>query len=95
MQACRLARAIVVTLTPFAVGALAPAQTILEEVVVSAQKREQNIQDVGIAIAAFTGDQLLAKLRATCAIETRTRSTIGEDPCADSTRSCVARVIAT
>ncbi len=60
MQACRLARAIVVTLTPFAVGALAPAQTILEEVVVSAQKREQNIQDVGIAIAAFTGDQLKA-----------------------------------
>jgi iron complex outermembrane receptor protein len=60
MQACRLARAIVVTLTPFTVGALAQAQTILEEVVVSAQKREQNIQDVGIAIAAFTGDQLKA-----------------------------------
>ena len=60
MQACRLTRAIVVTLTPFAVGALAQAQTILEEVVVSAQKREQNIQDVGISIAAFTGDQLKA-----------------------------------
>jgi iron complex outermembrane receptor protein len=33
---------------------------ILEEVVVTAQKREQNLQDVGIAITAFTGDQLTA-----------------------------------
>ena len=31
---------------------------VLEEVVVTAQKREQSIQDVGIAITAFTGDQL-------------------------------------
>jgi len=31
---------------------------VLEEVVVTAQKREQNIQDVGIAITAFTGDQV-------------------------------------
>ncbi|MDG2115526.1 MAG: TonB-dependent receptor [Porticoccaceae bacterium] len=31
---------------------------ILEEVVVTAQKREQNMQDVGIAITAFSGDQL-------------------------------------
>jgi iron complex outermembrane receptor protein len=36
------------------------AQGILEEVTVSAQKREQNIQDVGISISAFTGDQLEA-----------------------------------
>ena len=35
-------------------------QTILDEVVVSAQKREQNIQDVGISIAAFTGEQIEA-----------------------------------
>jgi len=33
---------------------------VLEEVVVSAQKREQNIQDVGISMSAFTGDQLKA-----------------------------------
>lgn len=33
---------------------------VLEEVVVTAQKREQNIQDVGIAVTAFTGDQLSA-----------------------------------
>ena len=31
---------------------------VMEEVVVTAQKREQNIQDVGIAITAYTGDQL-------------------------------------
>ncbi len=31
---------------------------VLEEVVVTAQKREQNIQDIGIAITAFTGEQL-------------------------------------
>ena len=33
---------------------------VLEEVIVTAQKREQSIQDVGIAITAFTGDQLHA-----------------------------------
>ncbi len=31
---------------------------VLEEVTVTAQKREESIQDVGIAISAFTGDQL-------------------------------------
>ena len=36
------------------------AQNVLEEIVVTAQKREQNIQDVGIAITAFTGDQMKA-----------------------------------
>ena len=34
------------------------ATQVLEEVVVTAQKREQNIQDVGIAITAFSGEQL-------------------------------------
>ena len=33
---------------------------ILEEVVVTAQKRSQNQQDVGIAITAFTGEQMRA-----------------------------------
>ena len=33
---------------------------VLEEIVVTAQKREQNNQDVGIAITAMTGDQLEA-----------------------------------
>ena len=34
------------------------ATQVLEEVVVTAQKREQNIQDVGIAVTAFSGEQL-------------------------------------
>ena len=34
------------------------AQEALEEVVVSANKREQNLQDVGISVSAFSGDQL-------------------------------------
>jgi iron complex outermembrane receptor protein len=40
-----------------AAAATAPA-AVLEEIVVTAQKREQNVQDVGIAITAFTGEQL-------------------------------------
>ncbi len=32
--------------------------SVLEEVVVTAQKREQSLQDVGIAVSAFTGDQM-------------------------------------
>ena len=38
----------------------ASAQSVLEEVVVVAQKREQNVQDVPIAITAFTGEQMNA-----------------------------------
>ena len=34
------------------------SQTVLEETVVTAQKRSQNLNDVGIAINAFTGAQL-------------------------------------
>ena len=34
------------------------AQGVLEEVIVTAQKREQSSQDVGIAITSFTGDQM-------------------------------------
>ena len=42
-------------------AALAPAglqASVLEEVIVTATKREQSSQDVGIAITAFTGDQM-------------------------------------
>ncbi|MEX2489435.1 MAG: TonB-dependent receptor [Pseudomonadales bacterium] len=31
---------------------------VMEEVVVTAQKREQNLQDVGISVTAFSGDQI-------------------------------------
>ncbi|HZD53497.1 MAG TPA: TonB-dependent receptor [Woeseiaceae bacterium] len=44
----------------FCVCAPGWAQTVLDEVVVTAQKREQAAQDVGIAITAFTGSQLKA-----------------------------------
>lgn len=36
------------------------ADSLLEEIVVTAQKREQNLQDVPIAITAFTGAQMTA-----------------------------------
>lgn len=34
---------------------------LIEEVVVTAQKREENLQDVPISVAAFTGDELEAR----------------------------------
>jgi len=43
----------------FALPSLSSAQ-VLEEIKVTAQKREQDIQDVGIVITAFTGDQMNA-----------------------------------
>ena len=39
---------------------LSLAQSMLEEIVVTAQKREQNLQDVPIAISAFSGEQMNA-----------------------------------
>jgi len=52
-------------ISPYVIGMLflsvtfpIAAQGVLEEIIVTAQKREQNIQDVGIAINAFTGDQM-------------------------------------
>jgi len=41
-------------------AAPAAAQSLLEEVVVTAQKREQNVQDVGISINVFTGAEIRA-----------------------------------
>jgi len=43
------------------VGESARAQGVLDEIVVTAQKREQNLQDVGLAISALTGETLEAK----------------------------------
>ncbi|MEM1153380.1 MAG: TonB-dependent receptor, partial [Pseudomonadota bacterium] len=39
-------------------GAVVAQPAMLEEVIVMAQKREQSLQDVGIAITAFSGEQL-------------------------------------
>ena len=36
------------------------ASSLIEEVVVTAQKREQNLQDVSISVSAFSGDQIEA-----------------------------------
>ena len=44
-------------LMAFVFAGLVNAQ-VLEEIIVTAQKREQNIQDVGIAITAFSGEQM-------------------------------------
>ena len=33
---------------------------VLEEVLVTAQKREENLQDVGLSVSALSGDQLQA-----------------------------------
>ena len=38
--------------------ALPVQASVIEEIVVTAQKREQNVQDVGIAISALTGEQM-------------------------------------
>ncbi|MFK7956350.1 MAG: TonB-dependent receptor [Lysobacterales bacterium] len=37
-----------------------PAQAQIEEILVTAQKREQGVNDIGITVNAFTGDQLQA-----------------------------------
>lgn len=47
------------------VGAMAfapvvSAQVMLEEIIVTAQKRSQNLQDVGVSVTAFSGRQLAA-----------------------------------
>ncbi len=51
--------ALAVGLSPF-IGGFANADVLLEEVMVTAQKREQSLKDVGVAITAFTGDQMKA-----------------------------------
>jgi iron complex outermembrane receptor protein len=44
-------------LTSFVVSGMAGAAT-LEEVIVTAQKREQNLQDVGVSVTAFSADHI-------------------------------------
>ena len=47
----------VILVTTLLSGINAYAQT-LEEIIVTAQHREQNLQDVGISVAALTGEQM-------------------------------------
>jgi outer membrane receptor protein involved in Fe transport len=53
----KLAIAVATTLG-IAVPASVSAQTVLEEVIVTAQKREQSLQDVPIAVSAFSGEMI-------------------------------------
>ena len=53
-----LAMAPLVIAVNAAISTAAHAQSVLEEVVVTAQKREQGINDVGITVNAFNGSQL-------------------------------------
>ena len=45
----------------FVLGTPSYAQAVLEEIVVTAQKREQNIQDVPISISRLSGQRLTSK----------------------------------
>jgi iron complex outermembrane receptor protein len=53
--AMAIATAFTATHTPLA---FTQTGSMLEEITVTAQKREQNVQDVGISITAFSGEQL-------------------------------------
>ncbi len=55
----RLTQAVTAVTAMTVAGGLAQAN-VLEEVVVTAQKREQNMQDVGISVTAYSGDQMKA-----------------------------------
>jgi iron complex outermembrane receptor protein len=57
----RLALAICGALAGVTPGALAFAETVLEEVIVTSQRREQDLQKVPIAVSAFTSETLKAK----------------------------------
>ena len=54
---------LVVAVSTLCLTISAPAQSqslLLEEVVVTAQKREQNVNEIGMAISAFSGEDLKA-----------------------------------
>ncbi len=55
-----LTRAVSLASVVLAIGAVdaIAQQSALEEVIVTAQKREQSLQDVGISVTAFSGDQI-------------------------------------
>jgi outer membrane receptor protein involved in Fe transport len=42
-------------------GSAAQSTTVLEEIVVTAERREENVQSVAVAITALTGDALADK----------------------------------
>lgn len=48
------------SLLTLAIAAGNSSAAVLEEITVTAQKREQNLQDVGVSVSAFSGDQMKA-----------------------------------
>ena len=60
LNAKRLSTWAAMATIPLTLGLTNVNAEILEEVIVTAQKREQSIQDVGIAVTALTGDQMNA-----------------------------------
>ena len=60
LNAKRLAKWAAIATVPITLGIANVNAEILEEVIVTAQKREQSIQDVGIAVTALTGEQMSA-----------------------------------
>jgi len=58
LKQLKLRAVVQATLAGALFASVANGQAVLEEVVVTAQKRAQNLQDVGIAVTAFTGEQL-------------------------------------
>lgn len=54
----KIVRALVVSLIPVLLSGNLIAATVMEEIIVTATKRSENVQDVGIAITAMTGEQM-------------------------------------
>ena len=52
------ARLAILPLTIAVTGTAQVNAAVLEEILVTAQKREQNLQDVGVSVTAFSGEQL-------------------------------------
>ena len=52
----RNALALAVSTALFGAGTVALAAPVLEEIIVTAQKREQTLQDVPVAVSAFSGE---------------------------------------
>ena len=51
-------RRLVLAALPLAISGAVSAQTTLEEIVVTAQKRAQSVQDIGVTISAFSAEQV-------------------------------------